>query len=222
MISDEEYDAIQQKAEEMPIWSDFRDWLISTEGVTKTTARTYCTQVRRILREIEGHITPESLFEWVSTKPAGHRTPFRSSWRRYRSFIKHTFSMDVPDFPSGGGIPSNVIEALVAIRARNIGSGTMESLTTEVNTGKEREALARINRDVANNDLLVCLCSNGSLSLIPREAWRTLFEWGKQDRRVDGIVEHPRWLIPAYPGAHEPMKAVKITRLLNQASSNRS
>jgi hypothetical protein len=60
------------------------------------------------------------------------------------------------------------------------------------------------------------------LSLIPKEAWKTLFKWGKQNKRVDDIEENPRWLVPAYPGAQEPMKAVKITRLVNQLASSRS
>ena len=222
MISDEEYDAIQQASESKPIWGDFREWLVTSEGVTKTTARTYCTQVRRILREIEGPATPESLFDWINSRPAGHRTPFRSSWRRYRLFIMKTFSINVSDFPAGSGVPVEVIDALAAIKARSIGSGTIERLTTQVNTGKERDALARINRDVESNDLLVCRCSDDSLSLIPKEAWKTLFKWGKQSNRVDDIEENPRWLVPAYPGAQEPMKAVKITRLVNQWTSSRS
>jgi hypothetical protein len=222
MISDEEYDAIQKTSEETPIWGDFRDWLVNDEGVTKTTARTYCTQVRRILREIEGPTNSEGLFDWINSRPAGHRTPFRSSWRRYRMFIEKVFSVQVPDFPTGNGVPLEVVEALATIKGRGIGSGTIERLTTKVNTGKERDALARINREVESNDLLVCRCSDDSLSLIPKEAWKTLFQWGKQSKRVDDIEENPRWLVPAYPGAQEPMKAVKITRFVNQLASSRS
>jgi len=218
MISDSEYDAIQHENRNNPIWGDFRAWLTDSEGVTKTTARTYCTQVRRIIREIEHPITPETLFDWINSRPPGHRTPFRSSWRRYRLFTIQTFGVTVADFPAGSGVPTEVIEALSAIKKRGIGSGTIQKLTTKVNTGREHDALARINRDVENNDLLVCRCSDNSLSLVPREAWNTLFRWGKQDKRVDDIKENPRWLVPTYPGAQESMKAVKITRLVNQLS----
>ena len=215
MISDAEYDAIQQESQSTPIWGDFRLWLVESEGVTKTTARTYCTQVRRILREIEGSVTTENLFSWINSRPAGHRTPFRSSWRRYRLYIEIKFNIEVTVFPVGNNVPLEVIEALVLIKARNIGSGSIEKLTTSVNTGKEREALAKINRDVDSTNLLVCLGSDGSLYLVPTGAWKVLFSWGTQDSRVDD-KENPRWLVPAFPGAQEPMKAVKITRMVNR------
>jgi len=51
--------------------------------------------------------------------------------------------------------------------------------------------------------------------LLPVAAYRALVDWGQQEARVDD-ASNPRWLIPASPFADRPMRAVKITRTVNQ------
>lgn len=217
-ITDKEYDEIQKESEARDIWVDFRQWLIDDQGVAKATARTYATQSRRILRELDGDITSESLFNWVNCRPATHRTPFRSSWRRYRLFMEKKHKTTLATFPQGESIPAEIIAALALIKNRGIGSGSIGKLTIKQDDSARRDALAKINRDVEHGELLVILDPDNSLYLIPADAYKTLIEWGKQGSRMDDS-ENPRWLVPALPGGSDAMKAIKITRLIRNAKA---
>jgi hypothetical protein len=221
LINDDEYDAIQTAAHTHDVWTEFRDWLIEVHGVSKTTARTYATQARRILRELDGEITSRTLFRWINDRPSSHRTPFRSSWRRYRLFMREVYKTRLATFPQGVPLPPDVVQALHEIKEKNIGAGSIATLTTVKDTGPRRAALARINRAVEDGDVQVVLDDKGSLFLIPTTAYNTLVTWGKQGSRMDDPTNF-RWLIPANPGSKDPMKTLKITRILKKPPTDTS
>lgn len=211
-ISEAEYDQIQQEIKDHDIWSEFREWLVSERGVSKTTARTYATQARRIIRELDGDVTEQTLFDWVNCRPAVHRTPFRCSWRRYIDFMAAQYSTTLPNFPSGSSVPLDVAAALHAIKQKGIGSGAIAALTTTKDTGARFSALCGIDRGVAAGTLVVVLDLTDSLCLIPADAYATLLAWGKQHTRMDAPNE-PRWLVPDAPGALRAMQPIRITRI---------
>ncbi len=190
------------------IWPEFRAWLMARD-LGKGTARTYATQVRRLVREVADQ-TPESLCAWIAALPAHHRTPYRSAWRAYRDFMQEQYSFVLPDFAVSEGLPEPVLEALVAVKNSGTTATAMERLTTTLDTGPRHAALARINKDLAEG-LLVAVCdAQNNLHLIPEAAYEILLDWGAQD------AEAPGWLIPSAPGASTPMPAMKLTRAINR------
>lgn len=187
------------------VWPDFKAWL-KDNGVQSNTSETYCVQVRRLLREVEP-LTSEGLETWGNRISARLRTPFRSSWRRYRQFILFQYGMKLPDFPSSKTDSGDTTDILCRAISLCIASGLtpteLEGLTTRIERGAKWKALSEINARVASDQLYVVLSENGTLALVPSNAFNALRTWGG---------ETP-WLIPMHPGALFAMPASKIGRL---------
>ena len=200
--------ATNKDEEDDSIWPLFVDWLVATKGVARATALTYAVQTRRILREVDP-LTSEALEEWSSKMEAYMRTPFRSSWRSYLSFIKATYGTSIPDFQTReeGDVPPLIISALCDCHKVGLSSGDLESIGVELEKGPRFHALCEINRSVAEGTtVLVIRPANQTLALVPKSIYETLRAWGG---------ETP-WLVPSYPGSKRPMPSVKITRLVKR------
>jgi hypothetical protein len=187
------------------VWPAFKEWLAGN-GVKPNTSETYCVQVRRLLREVDP-LTSEGLEQWGQKITARLRTPFRSSWRRYRQFTLFQFGVNLPDFPSSKTDSEDTTPALCRALALCVQSGLtpsqLESLTTTIERGVRWRALAEINKKVANDQVYVVTTDAGALALVPSDAYNVLREWGGETTRLS----------PSRPGASTPMLAAKIGRL---------
>ena len=85
----------------------FRSWLRDHRGSAPATVNSYCTLVRRVLREAGGEPDAESLYRAILTVPIDNRRVHRSAWNAFRAFAL-TQRITLPEIPKVKAAPHDV------------------------------------------------------------------------------------------------------------------
>ena len=203
-----------------PDWRAFCEWLVDQRGVSRRTATTAASQVRRVLRDAvetsDGNtrVTRASLLRWHDGQESHKRTPIVSNWRRYREWWASQGVEGLPDFPRrtavrDGEIPLEVAKALAALQDVGVSFPVLSSLRwcpLPVNDTL-REALAATTPGLRDGSMTALLADSG-IVILPMTYLQPVLAWGHA-----GAPEQDAPVVPASPGNADPMPLTRMRRL---------
>lgn len=203
-----------------PDWRAFRTWLIDERGVSRRTATTAASQVRRVLRDAvetsdgEARVTRASLLRWHDAQESHKRTPIVSNWRRYREWWASQGVEGLPDFPRrtavrDGEIPLEVAKALAALQGMGVSFPVLSVLRWCPLPADDtlRNALAATTPGLQDGSMVALLADSG-IVILPTVHIQPVLAWGHA-----GAPERDAPVVPASPGNAEPMPLTRMRRL---------
>ena len=204
-----------------PDWRAFREWLISERGVSRRTATTAASQVRRVLRdavEVEedgtARVTRASLRRWHDAQESHKRTPIVSNWRRYREWWASKGVEGLPDFPRrvalrDGEVPGEVAGALASLTASGVSLPVLSTLRwSPLDDGDALLAALAVTTPGLLDGSLVALRATTGIVLLPMVHVRPILCWAHA-----GAPELEAPLLPTAPGSSEAMPLTRLRRL---------
>ena len=191
---------------------------LSTQGVGASTAKTYCSHVRRILRTLPV-LTEATLTEFLySSVGVGSRSTVKSAWGYFRSLVKSTLDQDLPEM---GRLAPAAVKAivedfqpspavLVAIAAMINDSKVSASMLTAATWRSVSVVESKGKPSVYLN------VREGKVTgaLIPKRLIEPLLLWADP---VSGTPLRSQPLIPGSAGGNNPASAIALRRLADKA-----
>jgi len=196
---------------------EYNDYL-AAQGVGVSTARTYVSHVRKVLRSVHTLNEP-SLTEFLYSSVSGaSRSTVRAAWKYFRRFVHTTLSQDVPDF--GTLAPGAVRDAEAAF---NPPPDLATAITAVINVAKVTPTML----SAATWRSVTLTASSGKPSvylnvregritgaIFPKQYLLPMLAWAAPDTKTP-LKSQP--LIPLEAGGNTAATALQLRRLAARA-----
>ena len=202
-------------------WTAFRKWLVEERGVSRRTASTAASQVRRVLRDAaevgedgDGRVTRASLLRWYEAQEAHKRTPIVSNWRRYREWWASRGVTGLPDFPRrvavrDGEVPTDVAVALSSLQGVGVSLPVLSTLRwSPLDDGDALLAALAVTTPGLLDGSMIALRAETGIVLLPMVYLRPILRWAHA-----GAPEPGAPLVPVAPDSEDPMPLTRMRRL---------
>ena len=185
---------------------------LTSKGKSATTANTYSSQVRRIIKEcgVDEHdvkniqkITDQQIEGWLAQQPQRNRTPYRAAWRAFADFFEEALDTDIAPCDIGRDIEiPTALKAVIKLLALEIPLVHLSKMKWNFVEGRLK--------DTFPHDFL--LSYEGKIAFIPKEYGLIIKKWAyPSSKNIDG-----KPFIPVEPNASFGMNMKMLRRCVEE------
>ena len=186
-------------------WTTYAAWLAERRRLNPTTISTYCTLVRRVIRNGGTPLTAEGIGAWIESLPQHHRTPHRAAYRAFAEWSAEQ-GHPIPAIPvRTADLTPDVIDAVDSLVRAGIPIRAVPMLRWDIDDSPTKRAAFpdRVFIRIGGAGL-------GDYAALPRDVADTLRQWAYGDVEVG--PDDP--IVPRAPGVREPIAYTVLARIL--------